>query len=287
MIDLHTHSTFSDGSLTPEALARKAAEAGLTAAALTDHDCTNGVARFAAACAAGGVDGIPGVEISADVKKGTLHVLGYFIDAAHAGLEAVLVRIRQGREIRNREILAKLQRLGLKLEWKDVTAFADEEVVGRPHFAQALAARGYVTSKEDAFERYLAKGKPGYADRFRLTAPDGIAAIHSAGGLAVMAHPATLDAGRKGLRDSVAQLKEAGLDGIEVYYSEHNPSQTAQYLALAREFDLAVTGGSDFHGDMNPAISLGRGFGTLDVPDELAGELRRRWQRRGGQAAGA
>jgi len=285
LIDLHSHSTFSDGSLTPEALARKAAEIGLTAMALTDHDCTSGVPRFMAACASHGIEGIPGVEISADVKKGTLHVLGYLIEVGHERLESVLVRIRQGREIRNREILDKLQRLGMSLSWEDVASLADEEVVGRPHFAQALKAKGYVKSKEDAFERYLAKGKPAYADRFRLSPQDSIAALHAAGGLAVLAHPFTLDADRKGLREIVAGLKEAGLDGVEAYYSEHSPEQTQQYVAVARDLDLVAVGGSDFHGDANPAIRLGRGFGSLNVPDDVVTELRRRWRRKRGERA--
>lgn len=279
MIDLHVHSTFSDGSLTPEELAQLAAETGLTAVALTDHDCTAGVPRFVAACTARRIQGIPGVEISADVKKGTLHVLGYFLDIGNETLETLLVRIRQGREVRNREILEKLRRLKVDLTWEQVAAYAGEDVVGRPHFAQAMMAAGYVKSKEEAFDRYLGKGKPAYADRYRLSPEAGIAAIHGAGGLAVLAHPFTLDLGRESLRQAVAGLAEAGLDGIETHYSEHNPGQTEQYLALAREFELVATGGSDFHGNLNPAIRMGRGFGSLHVPEELLRELEQRYAR--------
>jgi hypothetical protein len=286
MIDLHAHSTFSDGSLTPEELAQLAAETGLTAMALTDHDCTAGVPRFVAACASHGIQGIPGVEISADVKKGTLHMLGYFLDIGNETLEAVLVRIRQGREVRNREILEKLRRLKVDLTWEQVAAYAGEDVVGRPHFAQALMAGGYVKTKEDAFDRYLGKGKPAYANRFRLSPPDGIAAIQGAGGLAVLAHPFTLDLGREAMREMVAGLVASGLDGIEAHYSEHTQEQTEQYLALAREFNLVPTGGSDFHGGLNPAIRLGRGFGSLHVPEESLRELeqRRAWAAAAGRA---
>jgi predicted metal-dependent phosphoesterase TrpH len=276
MIDLHTHSTFSDGSCTPEQLVREARDAGLRAIALTDHDCTGGLDRFLEACGRSDIVGVPGVEISADVPRGTLHMLGYFLDWRNEALGGVLERIRDGREIRNRAILRKLNDLGLGLAWDEVAAYAEEDVVGRPHFAQALMAKGLVPSKEAAFDRYLAKGKPAYVDRFRLSAADSIAVIRSAGGLAMLSHPFTLELGRDALRAYVATLAEAGLDGIEAYYSEHTPEQTGQYLELAAELGLAVTGGSDFHGDLNPAVRLGCGFGSLSVPDELLGELQRR-----------
>ena len=242
MIDLHTHSTFSDGSLTPEQLAEQAARIRLTAIALTDHDSTTGVPRFLAACEKQKVRGISGVEISADVKHGTMHILGYFIDPAHAGLEETLHRIRDGREIRNREILRKLNALGLALTWDEVASLAGEDVVGRPHFAQALQARGYVTKREAAFDLYLAKGKPGYADRFRLLPADGVKAIRHAGGIAVLSHPFTLDLDRNALQKCVAELKEKGLQGVEVFYPEHTAEMTQQYVKLARDLNLLATG---------------------------------------------
>jgi len=276
MIDLHTHSTFSDGSLTPEELVARAREVGLTAMALTDHDSTGGVGRFMAACAAAGLDGIPGVEISADVKRGTLHMLGYLIDPREPTLQAALRRIREGRAERNAEILKKLNALGLALTWAEVLRHAGEEVVGRVHFAQAMVAKGHVTSKEAAFDRYLAKGSPAYASRFRFSPADSIAAIHAAGGLAVLSHPFTLELGRPALRECVTGLAAVGLDGIEAYYSEHTPVQTDEYRGLAAALNLVVTGGSDFHGTPNPAVALGSGFGPLRVPDELLVPLRAR-----------
>jgi predicted metal-dependent phosphoesterase TrpH len=283
MIDLHTHSTFSDGVLTPRQLADLAREIGLTAIALTDHDSTNGIEQFLAACrdgnAAGArqLTGLAGVEISADVSRGTLHMLGYMVDPSNRELQDVLVQIRDGREIRNQKILAKLNALGINLSWEEVAALAGEDVVGRPHFAQAMLARNYVDSTTDAFERFLAKGKPAYTDRLRFTPERSVAAIRSAGGVAVLAHPFTLDLGRKELRAYVASLKDLGLAGLEVYYSEHNPEQTQEYLALARDLDLVATGGSDFHGDtVNAGIKLGRGFGSLRVPDEIVDQLHAR-----------
>ena len=275
MIDLHVHSTFSDGSLTPESLVSEAAKLGVSAMALTDHDTVDGVERFMAACSAcGTVTGVAGVEISADVDCGTLHMLGYFVDTENAALCDVLNRIRNGREIRNEEILERLNGLGLRLSHEDVAAFAGEQVVGRPHIAQAMLKKGYVRSFREAFDKYLAKGEPAYADRFRLSAEESIRAIRGAGGVAVLAHPFTLELDPAGLRDYVSQLKSVGLGGVEVYYSEHSESQMRTYLALVRNLGLAAAGGTDFHGEINPGIKLGLGFGNLRVPDELLEGLR-------------
>ena len=273
MIDLHTHSTFSDGSCTPEQLAELAGKIGLTAVALTDHDCTDGVARFLAASEKQKIRGIAGVEISADVRKGSLHILGYFLDPGNSSLRTTLRQIRNGREIRNKAILEKINALGFKLTWDEVASLAGEDVVGRPHFAQAMLARGYVAKREQAFDLYLGKGKPGYADRFRLSPADSIAVIREAGGVAVLSHPFTLGLGKEALRQYVADLADKGLQGIEAYYSEHTPEQTHQYLALAEDCRLVATGGSDFHGESNPAIKLGTGFGKLSVPDSIMAGL--------------
>ncbi|MEI7436362.1 MAG: PHP domain-containing protein [bacterium] len=276
MIDLHIHSTFSDGSLTPSALAAEAQRIALTAVALTDHDGLGGVPEFLKACTACGVRGIAGVELSVDVPKGCLHMLGYFLDPGHAGLIHALAELRASRAERNVRILEKLNCLGLTLNWDEVAACAGEDVVGRPHFARALQARGYVQSKIEAFERYLAKGKPAYVDRYRLSPAAGIAVIREAGGVAVLAHPLTLKRSRGALRRALIEWKELGLAGVEAYYSEYDAGKTGLYLALCRDLDLAPTGGSDFHGLANPAIHMGVGFGELRVPDELLAGLEAR-----------
>ena len=170
-------------------------------------------------------------------------------------------------------ILDKLNGLGLTLNWEEVAACAGEDVVGRPHFARALQARGYVQSKTEAFERYLAKGRPAYFDRFRLSPEASIAVIRAAGGVAVLAHPSTLERSRGSLRRALIEWKALGLAGIEAYYSEYDAGKTGLYLSLCRDLDLAPTGGSDFHGLANPAIHLGVGFGELRVPDELLAGL--------------
>jgi len=269
MIDLHVHSTFSDGSLTPAELVDEAVAKGLTALALTDHDTLGGLPKFEEACRAKGMIGIPGVEISIEFKPGTLHVLGYFTDAGNAPFAAALEDLRDGRESRNLKILQKLNELGCDLSWEDVASLAGEDVVGRPHFAQAMIAKGFVKTKEDAFDRYLAKGKAAYLDRTRLTVTDSIRLIHGAGGIAVLAHPSTLKVSRVELHRIVSELAAEGLDGIEAWYSEHTQDQQKAFAKLAEELGLILTGGSDFHGTSNPEIRLGQGFGNLNVPDEL------------------
>lgn len=276
MIDLHVHSIFSDGSLTPEDLVARAAEGGLSAIALTDHDTTAGVPRFLAAGEEHSVRAISGVEISADFKGGTMHMLGYFVDPAHRALNEKLEWIREGRKARNAEVLEKLHKLGFGITWEDVKSYAGDEVVGRPHFAQALQARGCVASKDEAFDRYLGKGKPAYAERRRLTPEDSLQLIIGAGGVPVLAHPFTLNINSQKLRDLVKDLASKGLQGIEVYYSEHTAPMVKHYLGLTKKFGLVATGGSDFHGALTPDIRLGRGFGNLDVPDAVVDALAAR-----------
>ena len=279
MIDLHTHSTYSDGSLAPAELVERARKTGLTALALTDHDGMMGIDAFLAACAVAGIRGVPGVEISVEFGPGTLHMLGLFLDHRNQALDAALTRLRGSRVDRNREILDKLQRLGIALAWDDVAKYALEDVVGRPHFALALIEKGVVKDKDEAFSRLLGKGKPAYTERFRLTVTDSIALIRQAGGVPVLAHPFTLGYERRRLREFVADLARQGLQGIEAYYSEHNSDQEKQCLSIAVTNDLAVSGGSDFHGAINPDIHLGTGFGNLVVPDDLVDLLHARIDR--------
>lgn len=277
MIDLHTHSIFSDGSLTPEQLVVEAKMARLTAVALTDHDSVGGVDRFLAACPKHDIRGVPGVEISVDTGDGgTMHMLGYFIDHHNPALEKHLVGIRSNREFRNKKILENLTRMGLALTMSEVRNYAGCDNVGRLHFAQALLERGYVKTREEAFDRFLAKGKPGYADRERLSPAQGIHMIKEAGGMAVLAHPFTLGKGKNDLTALVGELVEAGIEGLEVYYPHQTPKQMKCYRSLAGNFKLVITGGSDFHGAPMPDIRIGRGFGSLNVPDTVLEDLDER-----------
>jgi predicted metal-dependent phosphoesterase TrpH len=276
MIDLHMHSIFSDGSLTPEALAEQGRRLGLSAIALTDHDSTAGLDRFLKACEACGIRGIPGVEVSAEIRKGTMHILGYFLDVLDPSLQALLLEIREGRSLRNRSILEKLNQAGLTLTAEEVAAFAGSDTVGRPHFAQAMLARKYVKTWEEAFDLYLGKGKAAYVERLRLSPEDSVKVIRGAGGVAVLSHPFTLDLDADSLRACLVNLKAAGLGGVEVLYPEHTAEQERLYGSLASELGLVVTGGSDFHGAINPGVRMGTGYGSLRVPDSVVSELEQR-----------
>ncbi|MFZ4394469.1 MAG: PHP domain-containing protein [Kiritimatiellia bacterium] len=269
MIDLHIHSTHSDGSETPEALVVLGAQAGLKAMALTDHDNVHGAVIFLQACRKHRITGLTGVEISAEVPSGTLHILGYGVDPTHRELLHHLDRVLDGREWRNEQILARLQKLGFSLEWAEVASLAGEDVVGRPHFARALQNRGFVSGTQEAFDKYLAKGKPAYVDRYRLLPADGIRLIRAAGGLPVMAHPFTWIDADAALEPALVELMAQGLGGIEAYYPEYASERTVTYLRMSRKLGLVVTGGTDFHGTAKPETSLGTGSGNFQVPDSL------------------
>jgi len=278
MIDLHLHSTFSDGSLSPEQLVREAKKANLSAIALTDHDSVSGVTLFLEACARENIRGVPGVEISVDYPHGTIHILGYFIDYNSKELNVHVEKLKAGRAARNMDILKKINNLGITLTFAEVASFAGEGNVGRLHFAQALVARGYVRSNQEAFDRYLAKGKSGYAERQRLQPQGGVEMILNAGGLPVLSHPFTIELAPPALEKLVGELASAGLQGIEVYYPQHKPNLVKRYLELAQKFNLVATGGTDFHGKAMPDIKIGRGFGGLNVPDSVLTELDNRRQ---------
>lgn len=276
MIDLHMHSIFSDGTHTPEELIELAVDAGLSAAALTDHDTVRGVSRFLKAARQNGLFAFSGVEVSTSFAPGELHMLGYGLDHRDSVLATQLDWIRRARQSRNEEVLHKLHKLGMPLRWSEIEACAGGDVIGRPHFAQAMVHRGYVRNTKEAFRRYLTRGAPAYAKRRTLTPADAIEVIGGAGGLAIMAHPFTVDLNRSELRDLLRDLADAGLAGVEVYYPQHTPDQMRAYLAICSELDLIPTGGTDFHGGRTPDLKLGRGFGALKIPDEVHTRLQDR-----------
>lgn len=274
MIDLHTHTTHSDGSLSPAELAEAAVAVGLSAVALTDHDTTSGLAEFMQA-AGGRLRAVPGVEISTDYWPGTVHMLGYFIEPGGPA-EAMLVALREGREERNMAVVQRLNDLGCPLTLEEVAAQAGGRVIARPHFAQAMVARGFVRDREEAFARYLGRGMPAYVRRRKFSPEESVRLIRGAGGVPVLAHPFSINLQTRRLRHLLAGWREAGLEGIEAWYPAHPPSRTASYLKLAGEFDLVATGGSDFHGTAKPDIRLGVGFGSLRVPDDVVDRLAAR-----------
>ena len=269
MIDLHIHSTNSDGDASPERLVELGRQRGLTAMALTDHDNMGGVEDFLAACRVYGVTGIAGVEISVAVEDGhgSMHILGYGVDPHHPLVQESLGRVLDGRSWRNEQILDKLNGLGFELEWTEVQDCAGEDVVTRVHFAQALIDRDYASSVEEAFEKYLAKGRPAYVDRYRLYPHEGICMIREAGGVAVLAHPFSWEEDEERLEAGLRGLKTLGLTGIEAVYAGYTPEQSMALLRLAKKLDLLPTGGSDYHGLAKPDTTLGRRFDVPCVPD--------------------
>lgn len=278
-IDLHAHTTASDGSLTPTELVRQARQIGLIALAVTDHDTIHGLGEAMDAAAESDLDLVPGVELSVEDDAGRFHLLGYLFDPNHDELQATLAEIRKSREARNAQMADKMARLGLPVTMDDVRAVAgeDAEVIARPHFAQALVQKGVVKTVQEAFDTYLANGKPLYMPKQILTAADAIALIHRAGGLAVMAHPGLVPLSEVALRNRIAALtKDSGLDGIEAYYSQHTAAQTERFLALASEIGLAATGGSDFHGAPKPHVPLGIVYDGQPASSQLLADLRAR-----------
>jgi predicted metal-dependent phosphoesterase TrpH len=274
-IDLHTHTTESDGTLTPSQLVRYAKEKGLSAIAVTDHDTIDGNQEALREGKAVGLEVIPGVEISVDHSPGSMHMLGYFINSEDTTLQEKLALLQESRADRNPRIIAKLNELGLDITYDEVVKVSGGGQTGRPHIAQVLKHKGYTKSIQEAFDKYLGKGAPAYFDKFRLEPADAMAMITNAGGIPVLAHPFTLHCKSPGeLEALVKSLVPQGLKGIEVYYSEHDPQQTSQYQSLAKDYNLAMTGGSDFHGENMNGIDLGTGRGNLKVSYDLCEGLK-------------
>lgn len=261
MIDLHTHSTASDGRCSPEELVARAADAGVTVLALTDHDTFAGCAAAAAACGSRGIDFVPGIEITAVAAGRDVHVLGYFCDTAAPALQAFLAAQRQLRVDRTREIVQRLASHGLALDPEAILrpALADPSMsVGRPWIARALVEAGYVATRSEAFDLWLARGRPGFVPRTGASMQTVFDRVHGAGGLASLAHPILV-----GQDEWIAELASAGLDALEAFHSDHDPAATEHYLGIARRLQLLVTGGSDFHAD---DAHGGGGPGSVSLP---------------------
>jgi predicted metal-dependent phosphoesterase TrpH len=268
-VDLHVHSTASDGTYRPEEIVRKAVEIGLEVLSLTDHDSVDGIApAIEAASAYPGLRFIPGVEISTDLPDGEAHILGYFIDYTDAGFKAALEKFRNSRVGRARGIIKKLADMGMELDWRRVQEIAGDGSIGRPHIARAMLEKGYIKSFVEAFDKYIGHGGPAYVEREKMTPSEAVELVIRSGGLPVLAHPFTV--GRP--EPMVIELKKAGLIGIEAYYKENNPEQTTAMLAMADKYGLIATGGTDFHGNEDSRDAM---LGSVEVPLEAAEKLIR------------
>lgn len=271
-IDLHIHSTASDGTLSPIEILRLARQLNLSAIAITDHDTMAGVKDALAHGIPPSLKFLAGVEISVLPPPsfsylGSFHVLGYSIDPDNTLLNHTLGELQQARKNRNPRILKILNELGFNITLAQVQKEAGESQLGRPHIAQLMITKGYVKSINEAFDRYLSQGKPAYVDKYRLDCAKAIEMILGAGGVPVLAHPFLVQTQNdKILEDLVVTLMEMGLKGLEVYYPEHPPEKTAHYTEIAKRHGLLVTGGSDFHGSLKPEIKMGTGKGNLSIP---------------------
>jgi predicted metal-dependent phosphoesterase TrpH len=273
MIDLHTHTTASDGSMRPAELVRHASNNGLSAVAITDHDTIDGIKEALDEGRRTGVDVIPGVEISLSFEP-DMHMLGYFFNGGYNNITHTLDELRKRRDERNPKIIKKLNEMGFDIKMQEVKKIAENGIVGRPHIANILVKKGYVASIEEAFDKYLGSGRPAYFKKDKLTPEEGIKEITKAGGLPVLAHPKHLNRSVEELDTLLHRLTAAGLKGIEAIYVDNSDEETENFTRLAEKHGLLVTGGSDFHGKYKPDIEIGRGRGNLYIPYSLIDKMK-------------
>jgi len=272
-IDLHIHSTASDGTLTPVEILAMARELKLGAIAITDHDTIDGSKELLSLGIPSDIKFLTGVEISASWPSsfslgGSLHILGYGIKIDNHLMNQTLNTLQEARKNRNPQIIKRLNKLGFDISMDDIIKEAGiDGQVGRPHIARVMIKKGFAASISDAFNQYLATGKPAYVDKYRVECHKAIEMIINAGGIPVLAHPVLLHMqSKESLEQFISTLTEMGLKGIEVYYSEHTPKDVAYYENIAQKNGLIMTGGSDFHGSLKPTIKMGSGTGNLSVP---------------------
>ena len=263
--DLHLHTFFSDGTFTPEELVERASKLGFAAIALTDHDTVEGCERAATACAAAQMEFISGTELTAEHEDTEVHILAYFVDTQNQTLLTRIAGFQSVRQNRIREMVAALNKLGIPLKAESVFALANCKSPGRPHVARALVKEKLIGNLDEAFERYLKKGRPAWVPKTKMSALEAVELIHQAGGLAVMAHP-----GLNRTDEIIPDLVDAGLDGIECFHTKHSTTMAERYLEIADKFHLLVTGGSDCHGfSKNRPI-----IGTVKLPYEHVEKLK-------------
>ncbi|MCP3977168.1 MAG: PHP domain-containing protein [bacterium] len=272
-VDLHLHSNLSDGSDEPEAIVRKAADIGLTTIALMDHDNLDGIDRARAAAEPLGLDVISGTELSVGWNGDGMHLLVYFLEPVRGPLQDRLAEVQEGRSNRNLRIVDRLNELGMDVTFEEVAEQADGTGIGRPHFAAVLVRKGYAADIKDAFDRYLASGRSAYLPRTRLGALEVIELARQSGAVSSIAHPHTLGVARADYRHAFIELTEAGLGGIEAYYSEYSQELREHLADLCQDLGLAATGGSDYHGTYKPDLQIGIGRGDLVVPDGAIDDL--------------
>jgi 3',5'-nucleoside bisphosphate phosphatase len=275
LIDLHSHTNESDGSCSPAQLIDEAVRAGVTTLGITDHDTFKGYDQAEPHAAAAGVELVCGIELSTKLHGHSVHLLGYFFDRnVKNGLDDFrtwVVDLQEARRDRNVRLVARLQELGFDITLAEAEA-RGRGMTGRPHFAKILVEKGYVSNLRQAFDEYLDESAKGYVYRREPQLAEGVDRIRKAGGIASLAHPVRVKGDVPAL---MPELKDSGLNAIEAYHTDHTAQDTELYLSLAKRYGLRVTGGSDYHGDVKPGVTLGRGCGNLEIPENIVEELRK------------
>jgi len=274
-VDLHTHSTYSDGTVSPASVIEQGVAAGLSAIALTDHDGFEGLGE-AAEAAAGKIDFVPGVELSVDWEGRPMHLLAYFVEDGPGPLQDALVSIRESRASRNVAIVDALRDMGIPITVEEVLEESGHGVIGRPHIAAVLCRHGAAMDIRDAFDRYLGAGRPAYRPRKRLLARDAVALARESGGVTSVAHPHTVAESAERYREAFEAVTALGVEGIECHYVDYPVELRHRLAAWAEELGRVPTGGSDYHGAYKPGIEVGVGRGDLAVPDEVVERLAAR-----------
>jgi hypothetical protein len=280
-IDLHTHSTASDGTLAPAELVGLAAETGLSALALTDHDTIAGNAEALARGHSLGLEVIAGCELSVDHRPGFMHVIGLYVPQNPVNLANGMRYLNERRMSRNTRMIEKLQAIGVDVTYDEVLAIAGSGTVGRPHLARALMNKGYVSGMDQAFQEYLGEGGKAYLPKDKFTPEKAVELLASEGATVILAHPYSLNAAPDRLERILKNLMDHGLEGIECYYPMHSPGKTREFLNIARKLDLLPVGGSDFHGENKPEIRLGAAGYGREIPYSLLEAIKKRRAARG------
>lgn len=273
-IDLHVHSTGSDGTLTPAELVLEAKKNGLSALALTDHDSTDGIDEFVAAGKTYGIETVPGVELSTEYENTEIHVVGLFIDPETPALKEQLHMFRENRDNRNLKMIDLLRGQGFDITAEALYARYPDSVVARPHMARYLTDTHQVEDMKTVFDRYIGDGCVCYVERYKISPMQAVELIHEAGGIAILAHPCLYKISSRTLSEMIEQMKAVGLDGIEALYSCNEGDDERKYREIAGKYGLLLSGGSDFHGTNKPQIRLGSGKGDLAVPYDFLAAMK-------------
>ncbi len=274
-VDLHVHSTFSDGTLSPEELVQKAAQLGLAAMALTDHDTVDGIDQAVMAASETNVELIPGIELSTFYDKKEIHIVGLYIDYTDKLFKKELENLKSCRERRNQQIAEKFTQLGIPVSYEEMRQMYAGAVITRAHFADYLVQKKYIKSRSEAFERYIGDSGPCYVPRRKMLPEEAISMIKSVGGVPILAHPVLYHLRTEQMNKLISYLCRSGIAGLEAIYSTYSSGEEIQMRKLAKENNLIISGGSDYHGANKPGIELGTGRGKLFVPEDVLDNIKK------------